>query len=75
MFVWVGDWTKKLGAMDSAPINALVIEGQVVEVLHTCFDPEMPVNIYEVGLIYNVSTHDVWRMRRKEIFRHPLKVQ
>ena len=40
--------------MDSTPINALIIEAQVVEVLHTCFDPEIPVNIYELGLIYNV---------------------
>ena len=43
--------------MDSTPINALVIEAQVVEVLHRCSDPEMLVNIYEVGLIYNVNTH------------------
>jgi len=33
----------------------LVIEAQVVEALHTCSDPEMPVNIYELGLIYNVN--------------------
>ena len=51
---------KKLGAMASTPINALVIEAQVVEVLHTCSDPEMPVNIYELGLIYNVNTHRIF---------------
>ncbi len=27
---------------------------QIVEVLHTCFDPEIPVNIYELGLIYDL---------------------
>jgi len=28
---------------------------KVVEVLKTCFDPEIPVNIYELGLIYNID--------------------
>lgn len=31
------------------------IEAQVVEVLRTCYDPEIPVNIYELGLIYDVA--------------------
>jgi len=31
------------------------IEEQVVEVLKTVFDPEIPVNIYEMGLIYDVG--------------------
>ena len=33
-----------------------IIEAQVVEVLRTCFDPEIPVNIYELGLIYDVKS-------------------
>jgi FeS assembly SUF system protein len=36
-------------------INALVIEAEVIEALRTCFDPEIPVNIYELGLIYEVK--------------------
>jgi FeS assembly SUF system protein len=36
-------------------IDALMIEGQVIEALHTCFDPEIPVDIYELGLIYDVQ--------------------
>ena len=39
-------------------INELVIEGEVVEALRTCFDPEIPVNIYELGLIYNVNVEE-----------------
>lgn len=31
------------------------IEQQVIDVLRTCFDPEIPVNIYELGLIYGVT--------------------
>ena len=39
-------------------INDLVIEGEVLEALRTCFDPEIPVNIYELGLIYNVNVEE-----------------
>jgi FeS assembly SUF system protein len=39
-------------------INELVIENEVLEALRTCFDPEIPVNIYELGLIYNVKVEE-----------------
>jgi len=28
---------------------------QVVEVLRTCYDPEIPVDVYELGLIYGID--------------------
>ena len=31
------------------------LDRKVVEVLKTCFDPEIPVNIYELGLIYTID--------------------
>lgn len=31
------------------------IEAEVIEVLRTCYDPEIPVNIYDMGLIYDVT--------------------
>jgi len=31
------------------------IRAQVVEAISTVFDPEIPVNIYELGLIYDVT--------------------
>lgn len=31
------------------------LEGQIVEVLKTVYDPEIPVDIYELGLIYGVE--------------------
>jgi FeS assembly SUF system protein len=36
-------------------INQTIIEAQVIEALRTVFDPEIPVNIYEMGLIYEVK--------------------
>lgn len=32
-----------------------VVEREVIEVLRTCYDPEIPVDIYELGLIYAVT--------------------
>ena len=28
---------------------------RVIEVLRTCYDPEIPVDIYELGLIYDIQ--------------------
>jgi FeS assembly SUF system protein len=39
-------------------IEKSLIEGQLVEALRTCFDPEIPVNIYELGLIYEVNVNE-----------------
>lgn len=33
------------------------IESRIVDVLRTVFDPEIPVNIYDLGLIYHVELH------------------
>lgn len=33
-------------------------EKRVIEVLKTIFDPEIPVDIYELGLIYEVNVQD-----------------
>lgn len=32
-----------------------LIEGKVIEALHEIYDPEIPVNIYELGLIYDIQ--------------------
>jgi FeS assembly SUF system protein len=34
------------------------LRDQIVAALHTVFDPELPVNIYELGLIYNLQISD-----------------
>ena len=37
------------------PVKTLTMQPQIVEVLSTIFDPEIPVNIYELGLIYDIA--------------------
>jgi FeS assembly SUF system protein len=34
---------------------ARALEEKVVEQLRSCYDPEIPVNIYELGLIYDID--------------------
>ena len=36
----------------------LEIETRIVGVLKSIFDPEIPVNIYDLGLIYNINLDD-----------------
>jgi len=38
--------------------NLLILEDQIVKMLKTVYDPEIPVNIYDLGLIYGVDVDD-----------------
>ena len=35
-----------------------ILKGLVIKTLQTVFDPEIPVNIYDLGLIYKVDVDD-----------------
>ena len=41
-----------------APIDFLALEGQVMKALKTVYDPEIPVDIYELGMIYEIEVDD-----------------
>jgi len=45
--------TKKISSIEKT-----VMEAQIVEALRTCYDPEIPVNIYELGLVYSIDISD-----------------
>ena len=36
----------------------LALEEKIVKMLKTVFDPEIPVNVYDLGLIYNIDVDD-----------------
>ncbi|SFS72803.1 SUF system Fe-S cluster assembly protein [Brevundimonas viscosa] len=44
------------GALDQAEIDRLT--DAIIEALKTVYDPEIPVDIYELGLIYKVDLSD-----------------
>lgn len=37
------------------PIEISLLQAQAIEAIRTVYDPEIPVNIYELGLIYEVN--------------------
>ena len=37
------------------PVKTLEMKPQIVQALSTIFDPEIPVNIYELGLVYEIA--------------------
>ena len=34
------------------------LENTIIDVLKTVYDPEIPVDVYELGLIYNIDIND-----------------
>ena len=40
------------------PTEQLEIETRIAGVLKSIYDPEIPVNIYDLGLIYNINLDD-----------------
>ena len=36
------------------------LEKDVIDMIRTCYDPEIPVNIYELGLIYEVNINEAF---------------
>ncbi len=39
-------------------MSATVTDEQVVDILRTCYDPEIPLNIYDLGLIYDIDIRE-----------------
>jgi FeS assembly SUF system protein len=39
-------------------IERSILEAEVIEAIRTVFDPELPVNVYDLGLIYDVNVND-----------------
>ena len=43
---------------DTKPDGEKTVEEKVVDALRQVYDPEIPVNIYDLGLIYEISVDD-----------------
>ena len=44
--------------MSTTPIDANKLGEKIVQVLKSIYDPEIPVDIYELGLIYDVFVNE-----------------
>lgn len=45
---------------DDQPLNNIsraLMESEVIEAIRTVFDPEIPVNVFDLGLIYGVNVN------------------
>ena len=42
----------------AGPVDIGELQEKIVAVLRTCFDPEIPVNIHELGLIYGIDVQE-----------------
>ena len=47
------------------------IEAEIVEVLKTVYDPEIPVNIYDLGMIYKIDLQDDGTLEMDMTFTSP----
>jgi FeS assembly SUF system protein len=45
------------------PAEKQILELKVIDALQTCYDPEIPVNIYELGLVYGIEISDLGDVR------------
>ncbi|MBR0432941.1 MAG: DUF59 domain-containing protein [Bacteroidaceae bacterium] len=39
-------------------MNKIELEDKIVELLKTVYDPEIPVNVYDLGLVYRIELSD-----------------
>ncbi|HEY9198425.1 MAG TPA: SUF system Fe-S cluster assembly protein [Gammaproteobacteria bacterium] len=51
-----------MDSAEPAPITGATLDEQIISALRTVYDPEIPVNIYDLGLIYSVEIRDATRV-------------
>jgi FeS assembly SUF system protein len=50
------------GQPPSDEIDVGLVKAEIIETLRTVYDPEIPVNIYDLGLIYDVDVKPTGRV-------------
>ena len=50
--------TNKIQSSDNTLLEDAPIKEKVIAALRTVYDPEIPVNLYDLGLIYEITIND-----------------
>src|SRR5438270_13311367 len=53
------------------PIEKKLLEGQVIKAIRSIYDPEIPINIWELGLIYSIDVDDTAAIKIKMTLTAP----
>lgn len=53
-------------------VNKQELEEKIIQALKTCYDPEIPVDIFELGLIYEISIDDDANVKIKMTLTSPM---
>lgn len=48
---------KENSSSENQVLDLKQLEYDIIQTLKTCYDPEIPVDIYELGLIYRIDIH------------------
>jgi FeS assembly SUF system protein len=54
-----------------AELNKQQLEEKIIQTLKTCYDPEIPVDIFELGLIYEIAIDDKSNVKIKMTLTSP----
>lgn len=53
-------------------LNKQELEEKIIQALKTCYDPEIPVDIFELGLIYEIRIDDEANVNIKMTLTSPM---
>lgn len=54
-----------------AELNKQQLEEKIIQTLKTCYDPEIPVDIFELGLIYEIAIDNEANVKIKMTLTSP----
>jgi FeS assembly SUF system protein len=54
-----------------AELKVIDLEAPIIKALRTCYDPEIPVDIYELGLIYGIDVEPTGKVAIKMTLTAP----
>ena len=55
-----------------AQISKQELEEKIIQTLKGCYDPEIPVDIFELGLIYEIAIDDDYNVKIKMTLTSPM---